>query len=64
MELVLTNEEQILLSNILEQRHREILKEISHTDNREFRQNLRKTENMIENLLNHLRAATVDGIHA
>jgi len=54
MELRLTSEEQQFLANILEQRHREILKEISHTDNREFRQVLRKNAQMLEEIIARL----------
>ena len=38
MELLLSTEEHQLLLDILEQRHRELLKEISHTDHHEFKQ--------------------------
>ncbi len=55
MELLLTAEEQELLIEILEQRHRELQREISHTDHREFRQALRKNEKLIESMLNRLR---------
>ena len=37
MELTLSSEEQQLLLQILEQRHRELLKEISHTDHHQFK---------------------------
>ena len=37
MELILNTEEQELLLSILEQRHRELLKEIAHTDHHEFK---------------------------
>jgi len=57
MELRLTSEEQQFLANVLEQRHREILKEISHTDNREFRQVLRKNAQMIEEIIARLSRA-------
>jgi len=36
MDLILTTEERELLTNILEQRHRELLSEIRHTDHCEF----------------------------
>jgi hypothetical protein len=45
MELELSAEEQELLIQIIEQRHLELQKEISHTDHREFKQVLRKNEN-------------------
>jgi hypothetical protein len=59
MELILTTEEQQLLLDILEQRHRELLKEISHTDHREFKQTLRKNEKLLESILSHLRGVSV-----
>lgn len=54
MELTLTTEEREFLLNILEHRRREIAKEISHTDNRDFRQVLRKNEKLIDAILNQL----------
>lgn len=63
MELTLTIEEREFLTNILEQHQREIVKEISHTDNREFRQVLRKNEKTIESLLRELRGAPVEAIN-
>ncbi len=62
MELILTTEEQELLSTILGQRHRELLKEIAHTDHRECRQALRKNEKLIESMLSHLHGAPVQEI--
>lgn len=64
MELTLTIEEREFLNRLLEQRHREILKEISHTDNREFRQVLRKNEETIEAILNQLRGAPLESLRA
>ncbi len=60
MELTLTNEEEELLVHILEQRHRELRKEISHTDHYEFKEILRKNDGLIESILTHLRE---DGVH-
>ena len=59
MELTLSTEEQQLLLDILEQRHRELLKEISHTDHHEFRQALRKNEKLLESVLSRLWEASV-----
>ncbi len=59
MELTLTSEEQQLLLDILEQRHRELSKEISHTDRHEFKQALRKNEKHLESILSHLRGVPV-----
>jgi len=59
MELPLTAEEQELLLQLLEQRHVELQKEISHTDHREFKQTLRKHEKLIESMLTKLRPGPV-----
>jgi len=59
MELTLSTEEQQLLLDILEQRHGELLKEISHTDHHEFKQALRKNEKLLESVLSRLREASV-----
>jgi len=64
MELRLTTEEREILTRLLEQRHREISKEISHTDNREFREFLRKNEDTIEGILSQLREAPLEEIRA
>ena len=59
MELTLSIEEQELLSNILERFHRELLNEIAHTDNREFKQGLRKDEKLLVSLIGRLRGTAV-----
>jgi len=59
MELRLSTEEQQLLLEILEQRHRELLKEISRTDHHQFKQALRKNEQLFDSMLNRLRAVPV-----
>ena len=64
MELMLTTEEQELLFSILEQRHREMLKEISHTDHYEFKQKLRKHEKLLESMLNRLREKPVQELRS
>jgi len=64
VELILNTEEQELLLDILEQRHRELLKEISHTDSREFKQELRKKEKLLDSMLGHLRRAGVQELRA
>jgi hypothetical protein len=61
MELTLSDEEQEFLSNILEQRLRELLEEIAHTDHREFREGLRRSEKLLESLLFRLQATTAQG---
>lgn len=64
MKLTLTIEEQEILTRLLEQRHREIAKEISHTDHREFREVLRKNEDTIEGILTQLRGAPLEPVRA
>ena len=64
MELILNTEEQELLLSILEQRYRELLKEISHTDHHEFRQTLRKNERLLDSVLSRLRGAVVQELRA
>ncbi len=59
MELILTTEEQELLLGILEQRHWELQKEISHTDHHEFKLALRKNEKLLESILSRLRGAPI-----
>ena len=58
MDLSLNSEERELLQQILEQRHLELQKEISHTDHRDFKQALRNNENLIESMLTKLRSST------
>lgn len=62
MELLLSVEEHELLLNILEQRHRELMKDIWHTDHREFKELLRRQEKVITALLSRLRTAPVPEI--
>ena len=59
MELILSDEEREFLFNILEQRHQELLKEIAHTDRREFKQALRKNEQLLDCLIGRLRGEAV-----
>jgi len=56
MELTLTMEESELLLEILSERHRALLREISHTDHREFKRVLLKREKLLESVVNRLRA--------
>ena len=60
MDLTLSFEEQQLLLNILEQRHRELLTEISHTQYRDFKLTLKRNEKLLEALLSRWREAPVD----
>lgn len=63
MELTLNIEEQKLLLSILDWRHEELLNEIAHTDHREFKQELRKDERLIDSLLNRVRNAAAQELH-
>lgn len=62
MELTLTTDEQALLLSILERRHRELEKEISHTDHREFKVSLRNQERLLESILSRLQAASIQEV--
>lgn len=63
MELTLSDEEQELLLSILEHRQRELVTEIAHTDHRDFRQELRRNEKLIDSLVFRLRRTAVQGSH-
>ena len=60
MQFTLSREEQELLLRTLEQRHQGLLREIWHTDHREFRIAFREDERMLESLLNRLRETPVE----
>ena len=55
MELTLTVEEREVLLEILGQKHRELLREISHTDHHEFKLALRRKEQLLESVENRVR---------
>jgi hypothetical protein len=55
MELTLTVEEWELLSEILGERHTALLREISHTDHREFKHALLEREKLLESIVKRLR---------
>lgn len=57
MELTLSNAEQAFLLEMLEERHRELLEEIAHTDRREYKEELRKNEKLLESLVSRVRRA-------
>lgn len=61
MQLTFSEKEQQFLLEALELRQRELLNEIAHTDRREFRQELRRNEELLESLLDRLRGAAVSG---
>lgn len=62
MELILSDEEKELVVNILEQHHRELLHEIARTDSREFKQGLRRNEQLLESLISRMRGAAIPGM--
>jgi len=62
MELLLNLEEKKLLMEILEEHHRQLLREISHTDHHEFRIALKKKERLLESVLSKLQAS--EPVHA
>ena len=51
MELHLTSDQRQLLQEILEERHRELLREIAHTDHHHFKEVLRTTARAVESLV-------------
>jgi hypothetical protein len=53
-ELMLNQEERELIRDILEERHRTILVEISHTDHHHFKLVLRKKAQLLESVLSRL----------
>jgi hypothetical protein len=59
MELHLTSEERQLLQEILEERHRELLREIAHTDHHHFQELLRRKAKVLESLLEKVAAELV-----
>ena len=58
MQLTLSVQEQLLLEEVLEERCIALEREIAHTDHRDFRQTLRKNQELIECMLNRLRVET------
>ena len=56
MQLHLTTSEHNLLVQILEERYRELLKEIGHTDTHSFKLVLREKETLLESILEKLGA--------
>ena len=51
MEMHLTSDQRQLLQEILEERHRELLREIAHTDHLHFKELLRRKAKAVEFLL-------------
>lgn len=63
MVLALTSKEEELLLRILEQRRDALLKEIWHTDNRDFRIALRDDEKSLESILSRFKESSVHVAH-
>jgi hypothetical protein len=57
MELLLTSEEGKFLIEVLEERHRELLREISRTKHHGFKATLKNNERLLESILNKVRSA-------
>jgi hypothetical protein len=55
MQITLSSEEQQLLMAVLEERHRELLREISHTDHHEFKVVLQKNAELLESVVIRLK---------
>lgn len=54
MELILTEEEREFVVQVLEQRHRDMVKEISHTDHHHFKEVLKRKALVLESVLARL----------
>jgi len=57
MELTLTSEEAELLLEVLEEHHRQFIREIARARHHEFKSALQSKEKMIESLVDKLKAA-------
>ena len=62
MEFVVTLEEKRLLIEVLRERQRELLREISRADHHPFRKQLQDSEKLLEGVLNRLEAP--EPVHA
>lgn len=56
MNLSLNSEERELLLELLEERQRVMLREISRADHHEFRESLKKNEQVLESVITRLRS--------
>ena len=56
MDLSLNSEERELLLELLEERQRVMLREISRADHYEFRESLKKNERVLESVIARLRS--------
>ncbi len=57
MEICVTDEEFGLLTEILSERRSALRREISHTDHHEFKQMLKKREELLEKIMEHMGVA-------
>jgi hypothetical protein len=55
MELILSSEEGKFLMEVLEDRHRELLRELAHTDHRDYKLLLKNNAKFLESILDKLR---------
>lgn len=62
MELQLTREERALLLEILQEHHRDLLKEISHTGHPHFKFLLTKNEKLIEAMLEKVARMEIEAL--
>ncbi len=62
MELQLTAQEQALLTTILRERQRELLREIARADVHEFRRELKEREVILESLLRKLAETGIPAV--
>lgn len=60
MEISFTPEERELLIDVLEERERELLREISRATHNEFKSALRKNETVLQSAISKLHAAGQD----
>ena len=56
MDFSINSEERELLLEVLEERHRELLREISRTDHHAFRESLKRSEYLLETVIIRLRS--------
>jgi hypothetical protein len=56
MQITLTSEEQELLTAVLEERHREVLREISRAAHHGFKLVLQNNARLLESMINKLKA--------
>ena len=54
MELILSSEEGKFLMEVLEERHRTLLRKLAHTDHRDFKLILKNNAKLLESILNKL----------